>query len=220
MASSGTTTFTLQVDDVIEEAYDRCGIESRSGYDLKTAKRSLNLLLQGLQNEHSALWKMNSTSQALTQGTVDYALDAKILDVDNVIFRRNGVDTQMTRISRDEYHTRPNKYIQGRPSQFYFEKTKTPKLFVYPAPENSTDTIEFYAMERIEDVGEYTNEIDVPANVVPAIVSGLAYMIAVKRAPERLQFLKPLYDEEKLRLMQADSESTSLYITPLVNSYG
>jgi len=214
MATSGTTVFTLQIDDIIEEAYDRCGVETRSGYDLKTARRSLNLLLQNIQNEHPALWKMVPNAQALVKGTASYTLDAKILDVDNAVLRRNGIDIRMSRIGRDIYHTRPNKSMEGRPSQYYFEKRSTPVLYVYPAPENSTDTIEFYARERIEDIGEYTNNVDVPSNILPAVVSGLAYMLAIKKDPERVQFLKPLYDEEKLRLVQEDSERVSAYVSP------
>ena len=214
MASSGTTSFALQIDDVIEEAYDRCGIESRSGYDLKTARRSLNLLLQNLQNEHPALWKTIPTSQALVKGTTSYTLDAKILDMGNVVIRRNGVDTQISRLSRDEYQSRPNKSSEGRPTQYYFEKLTTPKLYVYPAPENSTDTIEFYAVERIEDVGNYDNTMDVPSNAVEMVTSGLAYKISVKRSPERVQFLKSIYDEEKLRFEQEDSEGVSTRLLP------
>lgn len=185
MASSGTTTFTLQVDDVIEEAYDRCGIESRSGYDLKTAKRSLNLLMQNLLNEYVPLWKVVKTTQSLTQGDTDYTLDNKILEITDAVLRRSGTDTILLQLSRSEYHQRPNKTTQGKPNQFYFEKTSTPTLYVYPAPENSTDTIIYYAKERMEDIGEYTNTIDVPVNALETIVSGLAYTLAVKRVPER-----------------------------------
>jgi hypothetical protein len=214
VATSGTTTFALQIDDIVEEAYERCGKEQRSGYDLKTAKRSLNLLLQNLQNEHPALWKEALTSQTLVQGTVSYTLDAKILEISSVVLRRSSIDTKMLRISRDEYQNRPNKTTQSRPSQFFFEKLTTPVLHVYPAPENATDTIRFYARERIEDIGAYTNTIDVPSNLLPVIVSGLAYMLAMKTSPDRLQYLKPVYDEEKLRLKQIDSESIDVRIVP------
>lgn len=216
MSTSGTTTFNLKVDDVIEEAYDRCGIETRSGYDLKTARRSLNLLLQGLVNEHIPLWKIELTTKSLVQGTENYALDSKILDVSDVVLRRDGTDTVMLQLSRNEYNLRPNKTTQSRPSQYYFEKTVTPSLYIYPSPENSTDTLIFYAKEKIEDVTEYTQEIDVPTNVLPVIVSGLAYMISVKRDVERSPLLKALYDEDKNRLKTENTESGSVSIIPMV----
>jgi len=212
MATSGTTTFTLQIDDVIEEAYERCGIETRSGYDLKSAKRSLNLLLQGMQNEHAALWKMTRTTLSLVQGQTTYTLDDKVLDISDVVLTRSSVDTTMLRINRSDYQNRPNKTTESRPSQYYFEKTATPTLYIYPAPENSTDTLSYYNQERIEDVTQYTETIDIPINALPVITTGLAYMLSLKKALDRVPMLKALFDEEMIRFGQIDSEVGSLYL--------
>jgi hypothetical protein len=214
MATSGTTSFNLDASDVIEEAYERCGIETRSGYDLKTAKRSLNLLLQEIQNRHKPLWKEVLTTQALVDGTSTYTLSSDIIDISNVVLRRAGVDTTITIIDQATYQAFPNKSTEGKPSQVYFEKLSTPKIHLYNTPENSTDTLRFYARERIEDVGGYDKELDVPINAIPVIISGLSYALAVKKAPERASDLKFIYDEELLRFKTEDASNASLYILP------
>ncbi len=214
MATSGTTAFELDVADVIEEAYERIGLEVRSGYDSKSARRSLNLLLQDLSNKQVNLWKLVLTSQALTQGTADYTLAAKILDISDVVLRRASIDTTMHRLSRSQYQTRPNKTTEARPSQYWVERLSTPVLHIYPAPENSTDTVRFYAMERIEDVGEATKTIDVPSRFQEVIITGLSFYLAVKRKPDIAAMMKQLYDEELNMAMSEDRERVSLYLVP------
>jgi len=214
MATSGTTTWELDVADTIEEAYERLGIEVRTGYDSRTARRSLNLLLQNLSNQQINLWKMNLTTQALVQGTSSYTLDAKILDVSDVVLRRSSLDTTMHRLSRSEYQRRPNKTTQSRPSQFWLERLSTPVLHVYPAPENSIDTVRFYAMERIEDITSSTETINIPSRFVPAVISGLTYHLSVKRKPEIVALTKSMYDEDLKNAQDEDRERTSLYLVP------
>jgi len=214
MATSGTTTFELDVSDVIEEAYERIGKELRTGYDAKTARRSLNLLLQDLSNKQVHLWKLNQTSQALVQGTASYILASNVLDIQNVVLRRSGIDTTMHRLGQSEYQKRPNKSTQSRPSQYWLERLSTPVLHVYPAPENSTDTVEFYAMERIEDVGDSQKTLDIPSRFAPAIISGLSYWLAVKRAPDRAAMMKAIYDEDLRYAMEEDRERVSLKLVP------
>jgi len=214
MATSGTTTFTLDASDIIEEAYERCGKDLRSGYDVKMAKRSLNLLLQEIQNRHKPLWKEVLTEQALVSGTASYTLDSSTIDISNVVIRRSGIDTSVNLIDQATYQTLPNKSTTGRPSQIYFEKLLTPVIHLYTTPENSTDTLRFYARTRIEDVGEYDKELDIPINAIPMIVSGLSYYLSIKIAPERSSDLKFIYDEELLRFKQEDASNASLYILP------
>ena len=220
MATSGTTTFNLDASDIIEEAYERCGLEVRSGYDIKTAKRSLNLLLQEIQNRHKPLWKEVLTTQALIDGTAEYTLSADIIDISNVVLRRSSTDTSVTIIDQSTYQALPNKTTEGKPSQVYFEKLATPKIHLYATPENSTDVLRFYARERIEDVGGYDKELDVPINAIPMIISGLSYMLAIKKAPERLSDLKFIYDEELLKFKTEDASNASLYILPGGRRYG
>jgi len=214
MATSGTTTFELDVADAIEEAYERIGKEVRSGYDSKSARRSLNLLLQDLSNRQVHLWKLVLTSQALTEGTASYTLSADVLDIQNVVLRRSSIDTTMHRLGQSEYQTRPNKATKSRPSQYWLERLSTPVLHIYPAPENSTDTVRFYAMERIEDITAGTETIDIPSRFAPAIISGLAYWLSVKKAPERIQFMKLQYDEDLKNAMDEDRERVSLKPVP------
>ena len=214
MATSGTSNFNLDASDVIEEAYERCGKELRSGYDAKTAKRSLNLLLQEIQNSHKPLWKEVLTTQTLVQGTASYTLGANIIDISDVVLRRTGDDTPMSLIDRGTYQSLRTKTTEGRPQQVYFEKAIPSVIHIYPAAENATDTVRFYARERIEDVGGYDNELDIPINAVPVVISGLAYALAIKVAPERASDLKFIYDEELLRFKQEDASNASLYILP------
>ena len=216
MATSGTTTFELDVADTIEEAYERLQIELRSGYQAKTARRSLNLLLQHLSNKQINLWKLVLTSQALTQGTTSYTLASDVLDVTDVVLRRDGSDTRMNRLSRSEYQNRPNKTTQGRPSQFWLERLSTPVLHIYLAPENSTDTVRFYAMERIEDISTSPNTIDIPSRFVPAITSGLTYYLAQKFKPERIADTKLLYDQELMDALDEDRERVPFKVLPKV----
>lgn len=214
MATSGTTAFNLDVSDIMEEAYERCGLELRSGYDAKTARRSMNIMLQEWSNRGINLWKVNKTSQALVKGTASYTLDAKIIDLLDVNLKRSTTELSMSRLSRADYHARPNKTTQARPSQYYVERTATPTLYVWPAPENATDTIEYYAMEKLEDVGTSLNNVDVPVRFIPALVAGLAYYISMKKNPERITLLKSVYEEEFTRALEEDRERASSFFVP------
>jgi len=214
VATSGTTAFTLDVSDIMEEAYERCGLELRSGYDAKTARRSMNIMLQDWGNRGIHLWKVKKTSQALVKGTASYALDDKLIDLLDVNSKRSGIEIAMSRLSRADYHSRPNKTTEGRPSQYYLERTATPTLYVWPAPENATDTIEYYAMERLEDVGTSLKTVDVPTRFLPALVAGLAYYISMKKMPDRITILKSIYEEEFERAMDEDRERSSSFFVP------
>ena len=214
MATSGTTAFNLDVSDICEEAYERCGLELRSGYDAKTARRSMNIMLQEWGNRGIHLWKVNKTSQALVKGTASYTLDDKVIDLLDVNSKRSTTELSMARISRADYHARPNKTTQARPSQYYLERTSTPTLYVWPAPENATDTIEYYAMEKIEDVGTSLKTVDVPTRFLPALVAGLAYYISMKKMPDRITLLKSVYEEEMTRALDEDRERSSSFFVP------
>jgi len=214
VATSGTTAFNLDVSDICEEAYERCGLELRSGYDAKTARRSMNIMLQEWGNRGIHLWKVNKTSQALVKGTASYTLDGKVIDLLDVNSKRSTTELSMARISRADYHARPNKTTQARPSQYYLERTSTPTLYVWPAPENATDTIEYYAMEKIEDVGTSLKTVDVPTRFLPALVAGLAYYISMKKMPDRITLLKSVYEEELTRALDEDRERSSSFFVP------
>ena len=218
MATSGTTAFDLNVDELIEEAFERCGLELRTGYDLQTARRSLNLMFAEWANRGLNLWLIVERTEALVEGTTGYDLDADVVNVlSSVIRRTNGsttTDYQVNRISRSDYHYLPNKDTKSRSTQFYLERSATPKLFLYPAPENSTDVFRYYALTRIQDAGVYTNTLEITFEFLPAMTAGLAYYIAVKRAPDRVALLKPMYDEEWERAASENIDTVSSRFLP------
>ena len=196
MTTSGTRAFNLDVGEIIEEAYERCGLEVRTGYDAKTARRSLNLMFAEWANRGVNLWTVTQATQTLTQGTAQYTLGTDVVDVLEMVLRRSNTDYEMDRISRGEYVTLPNKTTQGRPSQFYFDRSIAPVINLWATPDSSSDSIIYYYVRRIEDAGTLVNTTDMPFRFYPCMVSGLAYYMAMKRAPERLQLLKAVYDEE------------------------
>jgi hypothetical protein len=190
MTTSGTRDFNLDVAEAIEEAYERCGLEVRTGYDAKTARRSLNLMFAEWANRGLNLWTVVQDTLTLTQGQAQETLGTDVVDILEMALRRNGVDIEMERISRGEYLDFPNKTDQGRPSQFYFDRKISPVLNLWQTPENSTDQL------------------------VYCMVAGLAYYLAMKRAPERLQFLKAVYEEEFQRAAEEDEDRVSLKLQP------
>ena len=214
MATSGTTTYEPAVDDIIEECYDRLGIEVRSGYQSRSARRSMNLLLQSWSNKQINLWKTVITSQALVQGTASYTLAADVLDINSVVLRRDSLDTSMHRLSRNEYQSRPDKTTESRPSQYWLHRLSTPVLHIYPAPENSTDTVRFYAMERIEDVLTSQNTVDLPSRFMPAFHAGITFLLSEKFKPEMSQAKEILYDKALILAMDEDRERVPFKVLP------
>tara|TARA_R100001460_G_scaffold21132_1_gene43295 strand:+ start:242 stop:910 length:669 start_codon:yes stop_codon:yes gene_type:complete len=213
---SGTNAFTLTIEEVIAESYERCGLFVRSGYDLKTARRSLNLLFTEWANRGLNLWTIEQRTQTLTSGTASYDLGEDLVDVLSAVITEasdSTVDRQIERISRAEYLNISKKSTSASPTQFYIERTITPKLFVYPTPD-SADTFKYYAMTRIDDAGDYTKNPQVPFRFFPCLVSGLSYYIAMKKAPDRIQLLKQVYEDEWQRASSEDSTRASIKIVP------
>ena len=214
MALSGTADFELDVAEYIEEAFERCGLEVRTGYDLKTAKRSLNLMLAEWANRGLNQWTIKQRSQAVTQGTGNYLIDADVIDVLSVIVRRDNTDYALDRYSREEFLTIPNKTTQGRPSQFFLDRQITPNLQLWPVPENNTDIVFYEALTRMQDADTFINSSDMPFRFYPCLAAGLAYYIAIKRAPQRIQILKAAYEEEFERAMTEDRDRASFNVVP------
>ena len=219
MTTSSSTDFELAVDDYIEEAYERCGLEIRTGYDLKTAKRSLNIMLAEWANRGLNQWTIEQRTQALTADDVDYTLGTDVIDVLSVVVRRSGTDFNMSRISRDTYLSIPTKTTTGRPTQYFLDRQITPNLKIWPAPENSTDVIHYDALTRIQDADTMQNTLEIPFRFYPCLAAGLAYYISLKRAPDRIQLLKTAYEEEFDRAMAEDRDSSSFTITPSLSYY-
>ena len=214
MTTSGTRDFNIDVAEIIEEAYERCGLEVRTGYDARTARRSLNLMFADWANRGLNLWTVEQEILTLTQGQAQETLGADVVDILEMALRRDGTDIEMERISRGDYLDFPNKTTQGRPSQFYFDRSIEPVINLWQTPENSTDQLVYYYVRRIEDADALTNTTQVPFRFYPCMVAGLAYYLAVKRAPERVQMLKMLYEEEFQRAAEEDEDRVSLMLVP------
>jgi len=219
MATSGSKNFELDVSDYIEEAFERCGVEVRTGYDLKTAKRSLNLLLADWANRGLNQWTIKQTTVTCVSGTASYNLDADTIDILSVVVRRDNTDYGIERLSRDEYLNIPDKTSTGRPSQFFLDRQITPVLKVWTTPENSTDQLIFDRLVRIDDADTFTNTMEVPFRFYPCLAAGLAYYLSIKKAPNRTQFLKAIYEEEFERAMTEDRDRASFNVAPSLEYY-
>ena len=206
MATSGTTTFTLDLGDIMEEAYDLAGLEMRSGYDYRSAKRSLDLIFLEWQNKGLNLFTVVTGTQTLTEGQASYPLPADALEVIDVSLRTdsgdidNQKDTRLTRISRTQYSHIANKLLKSRPTQFYLQKSSSANnLVLWATPDNAeTYTLVYDYIQRIEDTGDVaSNNVDVPSRYLPCLTYALAYNLAVK-SPEaqlRVPMIKQRYDE-------------------------
>jgi hypothetical protein len=215
MALSDSKDFELDVAEYIEEAFERCGLEVRTGYDLRTAKRSLNLMLAEWANRGLNQWTIKQRSLALVQADGEYPLSTDIIDVLSVVLRRNNTDYALSRVSRDTFISIPNKTTQGRPSQFFLDRQNTPNLKIWPVPENSTDVIYYDALTRMDDADSQVNTMDMPFRFYPCLAAGLAYYISMKRAPDRIQLLKAVYEEEFERAMTEDRDRSSFNVVPM-----
>ena len=220
MTTSSSTDFELDVAEYIEEAFERCGLEVRTGYDLQTAKRSLNILLADWANRGLNQWTIEQRTQSLTSGTAEYSLGTDVIDILNAVIRRGTTDFTISRISRDQYINIPVKSTTGRPSQYFLDRQITPNLKLWATPENSTDTFVYDALTRIQDADTAKNTMEVPFRFYPCLTAGLAYYLAMKKAPERLQILKAVYEEEFERASAEDRDRSNLTLTPSSTYYG
>ena len=227
MATSGTATFNPEIVEIVEEAYERCGLELRSGYDLKTARRSLDIMAAEWSNKGINLWTVEAGTVSLTTGTATYTLPADTIDLlETVIRTGSGSDQQdlsINRISVSTYATIPNKNNQGRPIQIYVDRQATPKVSVWPTPDSSaTYTLAYWRLRRIEDAGRAgSNTYDVPSRFIPCLVAGLAYHIATKRPEvglDRVTFLKAAYDEQFTLAADEDRDKSSIQFAPNITS--
>jgi|TARA_R100000081_G_scaffold27408_1_gene12176 hypothetical protein len=214
MAVSGSVDFELNVADYVEEAFERCGLEVKTGYDLVTARRSLNLMLAEWANRGLNQWTITQRTQALTSGTRTYSLSADVIDVLSAVVTRSSTDFALTRVSRDDDLNIPNKATTGRPTQFFLDRQVTPSLRLWPTPENSTDVVVYNALTRIDDADTAINTMDLPFRFYPCLAAGLAYYLSLKRAPNRTQMLKAIYEEEFERAMGEDRDRSSFTVTP------
>ena len=213
MATSGSKNFEPDVGEFIEEAFERCGIELRTGYDLKTAQRSLNLLLAEWSNRGLNQWTVNQKTVAMVADTTVYDVDTTnataAIDVLDAFIRE-----------RAEYSSYPSKSTTGKPNQFMVDKQLSPTITVFPAPDkSSTYTIYMNVLTRMDDADVGSNTMQMPYRFYPCLAAGLAYYISLKKAPERTGMLKQLYEEEFLRAMTQDEERASFRVSPDLRGY-
>lgn len=218
-----TTVFDLDLLEIIEEAYERCGSEARSGYDFRTARRSLNLLFADWANRGINLWTLDSGSIPLVAGTATYLLPVDTVDVLDCVLRTNeGVavaqnDRTLSRISNSTYTTIPNKLRSGTPNQIVVNRTVgAPSITLDPVPQDSLAKLVYWRMRRITDVSGGADTSDVPFRMLPALASGLAYYLAFKvpGAEPRINLLKGVYDEDWLRASDEDREKAPFRAVP------
>jgi len=231
--TSGTTTFEkgFSISDIIEESYERIGIQGVSGYQLKGARRSLNIMFQEWANRGLHYWEVGNNSITLVDGQATYTIyrstddgtsDATaIYGVDDILeasYRNaSNVDTPLTKINRSTYQALANKTSEGTPSQYFVQRfidKITITLYLTPGSTEAGKFLNFYYVSRIQDAGAYTNDVDVPYRFVPCMIAGLAYYLGVKFAPDRVQMLKMLYEDELNRALTEDGSSSSSFITP------
>jgi hypothetical protein len=233
--TSGTTEFDPQMDDIIEEAYERTGVlGTRTGYQLRSARRSLNILFQEWGNRGVHLWKVKLAKVPLIEGQAEYSYASDstnfpndISDVLEGYYRNNStttapVDVALTKIDRSTYSQTPNKLTKGTPSQYYVERKLNPSIFLYTTPSSSVSSTTtpssfqfcFYYLAKIQDVGGYSHTADVVNRFYPCMMSGLAYYLSMKVSPERTQELERIYESEMLRALDADNQGTSSFISP------
>lgn len=224
MATSNTTIFNPDFADIAEEAYEMAGLEMRTGYHLKSARRSLDLLSIEWANRGLNLWTIEQGTVPLVAGTATYNLPADTIDIlEHVI--RSGTGTSQTdidlyRVSVSGYSAIVNKNTQGKPSQIYVDRARTqPSVTLWPVPNvSSTYTLVYQRLRRIQDSGAATNTADLPFRFIPALVAGLAYFIAMKNpaAKERVPFLKQFYEEQFDLASQEDRSRASWFHHPTV----
>jgi len=227
MATSGTSAFNLDITEIVEEASDRAGVEMRSGYDLASARRSINLMMLDWQNRGINLWTVEEGTQALTSGTASYNLPSGTIDlVDSVLRSGTGTsqsDYPIRRISFSQYASQTNKNTQGRPLQMMVSRTTSPSVTLWPVPDTSDYTFVYWRLRRVEDTGTNgANTMDMPERFLPALISGLAYHLAVKaKSPEsnaRAPALKGLYEEDYMMAADEDRDRAAVFLRPHVSA--
>ena len=239
--TSGTTIFdkNFSIDEIIEEAFERLGIQNVSGYQLKTSRRSLNIMFQEWGNRGIHYWEIGDTNIDLIEGQSDYDFFRSTTDGTSAVTTpTNGItgisdvleaqlrsnrtqttqsDSPMTKVDRSTYAGFSNKLSKGTPNQYWVERfIDKVRIHIYPTPDstNASKDMHFYYIKRIQDVGDYTNATDVPFRFIPCMVSGLAYYLSMKYMPQMTQATKLIYEDEFARALAEDGSASSTYITP------
>jgi hypothetical protein len=225
MTTSGTAVFNLDVSDLIEESFERCGQELRTGYELKTARRSLNLLTVEWSNRGINLWTIEQGAISLVQGQATYNLPTDTIDLLDMVVRngtaQNQTDINISRISVSTYSTIPNKNATGRPIQVWINRQITPQINVWPTPDGNQYSFIYWRLRRIQDASGSTQTMDIPFRFLNCLVAGLAYYLSMKLPvdPGRRVELKMDYEQQLQMAMDEDREKAPLRFVPRAMFY-
>ena len=239
--TSGTTTFdrTFAIDEIVEEAFERIGLQNVAGYQLKSARRSLNILFQEWGNRGIHYWEIAETNIDMIEGQAEYKFFRSsddgtsatttptngiygMSDVLEAQLRSNRTqttqsDSPMTKVDRSSYGGFSNKLSKGTPNQYFVQRfIDHVSIQVYPTPDstNASKDMHIYYIKRIQDIGDYTNATDIPFRFVPCMISGLAFYLAQKYQPQMVQAMKLYYEDELARALAEDGSASSTHITP------
>jgi hypothetical protein len=221
MATSGTYTFSMDVDEVIQEAMEMVGGEQTLGEELRSARRSINLILQDWQNRGIQLWTIDTTTVSVTTSVETYTLGAENIDVLEAVVNRSNIDLQLERITMEEYLKIPRKGQTGRPTQYAVRRERDQsKVYLWPMPENNTDTIKFETVRYMQDISKSAQTPDISRRFLPCLTAGTAYFMSMKRPgveAGRIAMLKQEYEERLARAQEEDRERSNLVIRPRLN---
>tara|TARA_R100001126_G_scaffold48208_1_gene27135 strand:- start:156 stop:830 length:675 start_codon:yes stop_codon:yes gene_type:complete len=222
MGTSGTYDFSMDIDEVIQEATEMIGGEQTLGHEPKSARRSINLLLQDWQNRGILLWTAGTTAISVSTSVTSYALTSSTIDVTEAVLRRDNIDLQLERITMEEYLKIPRKSQTGRPNQYAVRRERgNPVLFLWPVPDNTTDILKLEQVKHTEDVTKSAGQnADISRRFLPCLTTGLAYYMAMKRPGVdvgRIGLLKAEYEERLMHAMDEDRERASAYFLPRIN---
>ena len=238
--TSGTATFdkTFSIDDIIEESFERIGLNSVAGYQMKSARRSLNILFQEWGNRGIHYWEIDELDLDLIEGQAEYKFFRASSDGTSATSNPNGIygisdileahlrsdrtqttqsDSPMTKVDRSTYGGFSNKLSKGTPNQYFVQRfIDHVSIQIYPTPDstNASKDMHFYYIKRIQDIGDYTNATDIPFRFVPCMISGLAFYLAQKYQPQLIQQMKLYYEDEFARALAEDGSASSTHITP------
>ena len=221
MSTSGTYNFSMDIDEVIQEATEMIGGEPTLGHEPKSARRSINLLLQDWQNRDIMLWTAETSIFTVSVSTTTYSLDSSSIDVLEAVVNRDNVDIQLERISMQEFLKIPNKKQTGRPTQYAVRHERdNPEIYLWPLPENSTDKVKVELIRYMQDVNKSAIQTpDVSRRFLPCLTAGVAYYMSMKRPNvdmQRIAMIKTEYEERLSRALEEDRERVSLLIRPQV----
>jgi|TARA_R110000772_G_scaffold259951_2_gene377740 hypothetical protein len=220
VATSGTVTFRPNIEEIITEACERCGIDAQTqtGYKAESARRSLNLLFSEWSNRGWNYWRVEYKTVSLVANQIKYTLDAGLVDIISLVYRRtsgaSNTDQQMTRMAISDYNQLPDKTTSGISSQYMVDRQYTPTINVWPVPDNSTDTLRYYGVFQLQDASESDQDADVPYRWSDAMCAGLAAKLALKFNPERAAGLYELYERAFQFASAEEGSNVSIRIRP------